>query len=1003
MGAYIFRLFFGFSVLLAFTFGLATPGEAATLEKCAGVGQTSVSNGRMYTCIASAGKISWNKGVQLTAKLKITPEPKIQGLGQVGKALNALTGTWDKGTVLEFQWLKNGRLIRGATDQSYVPISGDIGSRIAVKVLGSKDLYKPVSKISKKTVAIIRSKVPAVQGAVEMIFANPTPPTIAQAPIAGNTLWAKRGSWGGQGVSYTYQWLSDGQVIAGASKPTYSLRQLDAGKQIAVTLTGEALNYKKTTLVSKSLLVKSKLRTLPQASVSSIKGASVLNTTLTISSPWPSGIDVQYQWLRDGIPIRAATSQKYKLNASDDGKYISVRFTSVEKGYLQEAVDSLAIGPVTKTQLLKFTTVGTLAVEGLLTPGSTLTARSSGWEPDVVLSFRWLRDGSLVEGQTNSSYLIQEIDKDRILSVVITAQKGLYEPMDVFEVAGKVVIKNFVNTPTPEIQGANRTGSALSVSSFSLNWSAPAELSYQWFRNGQVISGATSSSYTVAEFDLGSVISVTVTGRAPGYNAVSKLSYSSEPVTSSQISGSQPVISGTVELDQTLTLAEGSWDAGTTLTYQWFANGSPIAAATTKALKLTSSQVGKTITAQTIGSKAGFQDVVKTSIATALVTQNEFTEAPVPTIAGNPIVGGVLTATVGLWSPSANISFQWLKDGVALAGANSNTFSVGQTEVDSRLSVEVKGSKTSYGTTSKISTQILILAPPKIPTLLSKFSKTSSIDITWLAESVASYSFNLVNGAGLSVGTYSCASAVCQSAFSISGLPTNSSEIQYTLNYSATNAGGTVSGSTTVSTYPRQTLSVSVTSIVRTGDQYVFNFPSTPNWTYQFNNYGVYDNSNCGVLTWVYTSSPLTAYLPRGTCTMEFLLTDGRGNSNSVVIPANITQVAAPAPTLTGSLSATSVTASESVDYTLTYSSYYPYYLFNVVIQNSSGAVVTPTTSPTAIKSGSSWSGEKSGKFFFTGFVPGDYTIRADFKSTSDVRYGYDQQASIILGVVTVS
>lgn len=1002
MGAYIFRRVFSFTVLLAFTVGLASPAHAALHEKCIGVGQTSVSSGRIYTCTVAAGKISWNKGVQLSAKLSKTPEPKIQGLAQVGQTLEALTGTWDTGVVLEFQWLKNTKPISGATDQSYVPVAGDLGSKISVRVLGAKALHMPASEISKETSRVIRSKSSTGQTSLEKNFTNPTAPTIAQVPIVGSTLWAKRGSWAAQGVTYKYQWLSDGQIIAGAIKPTYLLRQIDSGKQLAVTVTGEAKGYKKTTLVSNYLLVKSNLKRLPVANRDQIKGAAVLGETLTISSPWKQGMDVQYQWLRDGIPIKTATTQKYKLSALDDGKYISVRFSSIEPGYFQEVVDSLPIGPVTKTQLLKFTTIGTLAVDGALTLGGTLTARSNGWESDVALSIRWLRDGTLIEGQTTSSYFIQDIDKDRTISAVVTAQKNLYEPMDVIEVAGKVVIKNFTNAPTPLIEGTNRTGSVLSVSSSSLNWSQPAELAYQWLRNGQVIAGATSFSYTVAEFDLGSVISVTVTGRAIGYNSVSKMSSSSEPITASQISGSQPVISGTAELDQTLTLAEGSWDAGTTLAYQWFANGSPITGETAKSLRLTNSQVGKIITVQTVGSKSGFPDLVKTSSATATVTQNEFIEAPTPTIAGNPIVGGVLSAAAGLWSPSANITYQWLKDGLAILGANTSTFSVSQTEVGSRLSVEVKGSKTGFGTTSKLSAQILIIAPPKAPIVTSKFGRISSIDIGWAAESVANYTFNVVNGAGLSVGSYSCASATCQSTFTISGFPTNSAEIQYTLNYSVTNEGGTVSGSTTVSTYPKQTLSVSMTSIVRTGDQYVFNFPSTSNWTYQFNNYGVYDNSNCGVMSASYTSSPLTVYLPKGTCTMEFLLTDGRGNANSVVIPGNITQVVAPAPVLAGTLSATSVTASDAVDYTLTYSSYYPYYTYNLVILNSSGALVTPATAPTASRSGDSWSGSKSGKIFFTGFAPGAYTVRADFKSTSDVRYGYDQQASVTLGVVTV-
>ncbi len=1003
MGAKVLRI--SIALLCAFFLlnFLSGPATAAPSETCLGVAQQAESGGRVYNCISVAGKLKWDSGKPLVAQLSRTPTPQIKGTPQVDKSLEVLTGSWDAGTVLQFQWFRNGKTIPSAIDQTYVPNVSDVGAKISVRVIGLKPKFKSVTKSSNATAPV---KAPAKQNStiIEVKdFASPKAPTIAESPIVGNVLFAKRSNWAPNGVRYSYQWLSDGVEISGATTPLLKLTQKDVGKQVVVAVTGTGTGYKPTTMLSKAIAVRSNLKVLPAAKTVQIQGMSVLNSVVSVKSPWASAVDVQIQWYRNSSPISAANKPSYKLVKADEGALITARVATVEPGYVQVIADTLPLGPITATQLLKFTKIGDVTVSGQLIPGSTLTVTNVGWDTGVTFNIRWLADGQVIDGQTSSSYTISELDTNKTISVAVTAMKDLHESLDKVEVAGKVLVKNFASTPVPVITGPARTGASLAIAPSSLGWSSPASISYQWLKNGQPISGATSATFTISEFDLGGVISVVVTGKAVGYHTSSRISVSTEPIISSTLQGSQPIISGAVELDQVLTLSEGAWDSGTSLAFQWFADGVAIAGATSKTFKITSTQVGKAITAQVIGSKAGFENLAKTSNPTSLVTMNEFSSAPVPTITGGSTVGSILTATTGTWSPTATLTFQWLKDGVAISGATTNTYTIRLADIDSQISIEVRGSKSGYGVVTKESLRIVVPAPPKLPTITSTVSKVSSFEISWSKESVANYTFTVLNGSGQSVGSYTCASSSCQSPFTISGLPTNAAATQYTVNFQAVNEGGTVTGSTMVSTYPKQTLAVTVNSIVRTGDQFVFNFQSQANWTYQFNNYGTYDNSNCGVMSSVYTTSPLTVYLPKGTCTMEFLLTDGRGNSNSAIIPANITKVTAPAAALTGTLSSNSVTPAESVDYSLTYFSYFPYYTFNLVIVNSAGTAVSPNTPITATRSGDSWSGTKSGKIFWTGFQPGAYTVRADWKSTSDVRYGYDQESSITLGVVTVT
>jgi len=64
-----------------------------------------------------------------------TDKPAISGSAKVGQALSASTGTWNPGGAsYEYQWLRNGTAISGATASSYTPVTADKTTRLQVRV-----------------------------------------------------------------------------------------------------------------------------------------------------------------------------------------------------------------------------------------------------------------------------------------------------------------------------------------------------------------------------------------------------------------------------------------------------------------------------------------------------------------------------------------------------------------------------------------------------------------------------------------------------------------------------------------------------------------------------------------------------------------------------------------------------------------------------------------------------------------------------------------------------
>lgn len=98
---------------------------------------------------------------------------------------------------------------------------------------------------------------------------------------------------------------------------------------------------------------------------------------------------------------------------------------------------------------------------------------------------------------------------------------------------------------------------------------------------------------------------------------------------------SQPTISGSPQVGNTLVANAGVWTSGAALAFQWLANGSPISGANAGELVLTADLLGKRISVLVSGSLVGFIGVSNTSPQTSAVYQNDPWNCP----ADRPIKG----------------------------------------------------------------------------------------------------------------------------------------------------------------------------------------------------------------------------------------------------------------------------------------------------------------------------------------------------------------------------
>jgi len=347
--------------------------------------------------------------VTVVRPLTAAPVPTISGTGVVGTTLTAKAGTWAPAPVtLKYQWYRGTTAISGATAATYKLLTADSGTKVTVRVTGSKSGYASTAKTSAAV---------TVTGA---FTASPSP-TISGTPTVGQTLTAVPGAWAPAPVTLRYQWYRGTSVITGATGAAYKLAAADAATKITVRVTGSRAGYANVARTSAAVTVARALTATPTPTVS---GSPTVGKTLTAKAgTWaPAPVTLKYQWYRGTTAIGGATATTYVLVAADAGAKVTVRVTGSKSGYTGIAKTSTA---VTVTGTLTATPAPTIS--GTPALGQTLTAVPGTWAPAPVgLAYQWYRGATAITRATASTYTVVAADAGAALSVRVTGTRTGY-------------------------------------------------------------------------------------------------------------------------------------------------------------------------------------------------------------------------------------------------------------------------------------------------------------------------------------------------------------------------------------------------------------------------------------------------------------------------------------------------------------------------------------------------------------------------------------------------
>jgi hypothetical protein len=637
--------------------------------------------------------------------------PLIEGLAVVGQHLQVRHGR-PYAADFTYQWYADGLPIAGQTDQQMWLTAAQAGKRVSVEVT--------VAPAGAPT-AIVNS------------LATPRVSTVGKASVGRDVLWrnytVSTTSWPA-GTSLSYQWIFNGFAVSGATRTTFFAPDDTLAGTIAVLVTATRPGYETVTVQAE---VFRPLMVLPWRLYSGVPSELPANQAVGGiagelrddhgSSP-VVGARVRLYSAGSGLdnaPLRLVTTltsdSSGRVAASDlapglycmwidppSGSGLAVEVDDCRLG--QWAVQVFAGSTTDVTQMLYAgsTIKGTITSSiGSRVAGAVVTIYRPTTSPpgqqymlevartttnangQYTIPGQWFGGFVHVAGPTSLSHralwwsdLYAEAQSARSASQVSAPLGGT--------ATANAKLQAYLGMGVPAVSGVAHVGNMLSA---VFPATSGAVYSYQWFANGVAVAGATKRTLVVPASLEGRSIQVQVTGVRSSYLTTIRTSASTTKV----IRSAAPSLTGSASVGRSLSVSPGSWTSGTTFTYQWYRNTTAIPGATGATYHVTAEDRGTRILVRVQGHKAGYTTVTRPSSATTLIAQIAY-----PTVVGTPVVGGILTAAPGVWTPGTAFGYQWYANGAAIAGARSATLRLTAAQRGTTITVRVTGAKAGYTT-----------------------------------------------------------------------------------------------------------------------------------------------------------------------------------------------------------------------------------------------------------------------------------------------------------------
>ncbi|MBL7903378.1 MAG: VCBS repeat-containing protein [Bacteroidales bacterium] len=302
------------------------------------------------------------------------------------------------------------------------------------------------------------------------------------------------------GSNPQYQWRINGNPVQGATQPQFTSSSLSNADAVSCALTSSEPCVTAVTVVSAPVTLQVNPYLTPSVSISASQTAVCAGTSITFTAtPLNGGSNPVYQWLLNGYQIQGATQPTYSTTTLADNDVVSCRMTSnavcttVSTVYSQGI--AVSITPVA------IATVSISASQNGICSGDlvifTATPVNGGTQP----AWQWKKNGIPVTGAIYSTYESTTLVNNEVITCEMSSSLECVSPATAISNAVTMQVNN-PGTPGISINASQTViceGTEVTfTATATLGGSSPA---YQWFKNGEVLEGATQPQYITSEIE----------------------------------------------------------------------------------------------------------------------------------------------------------------------------------------------------------------------------------------------------------------------------------------------------------------------------------------------------------------------------------------------------------------------------------------------------------------------------------------------------------------------
>ncbi len=327
-----------------------------------------------------------------------------------------------------------------------------------------------------------------------------TTPPASQSALTGATITFTVAASGSPAP--TLQWQKGGANISGATSATLTLTSLTLGD--AGSYTAVATNSAGSATSSAAVLTVTAPATAPSfttqpANQTALAGANASLAAAASGSPAPT-----YQWQKGGVNIAGATASTLTLTGVTTGDNGS-SYTVIATNSAGSATSNAAVLTVTTPATAPSFTTQPANQTALAGGNASFAATASG---SPAPTYQWQKGGVNIAGATASTLTLTGVttgDNGSSYTVIATNSAG-----SATSSAALLTVSTLATAPSIATQPVSQTAQVGAGVSMVVSATGTPTPSYQWSKNGVIISGATVATYSLASAVSGDAGSYTV-------------------------------------------------------------------------------------------------------------------------------------------------------------------------------------------------------------------------------------------------------------------------------------------------------------------------------------------------------------------------------------------------------------------------------------------------------------------------------------------------------------